>query len=130
MQLKSITSAKDAGIPGIEFVKTDKSITEVIIGGKLRIRKGESYQSALQVLIEQPFEEAKRFRTTATIEGFDPKVSYHDGRWEADQAAQALIAKGADATVEEVTVHLDDSGQVVGEAGNPATVATDSDLPF
>lgn len=130
MQLKTVTAAKDAGIPGIEFVKTDKAITEVIIGGKLRIRKGESYSASLQVLVEQPFEEAKRFRMTATIDGFDPKVAHFDDRYSADQEAQAMIAKGAEATVEEVTVHVNDDGEIIGCAGVNKMAPASEDLPF
>lgn len=113
MQLKTITTAKDAGIAGIEFVKTDKAITEVIIGGKLRIRKGESYGKALEVLIEQPFEEAKRHRATAKLDGFDPKITYHDSDYDA-RSATASMPSLAEVTIEEVTVYLDDNGDVVG----------------
>lgn len=115
-QFKTITAAKEAGLPGVEFIKTDKAITEVVIGGKLRIRKGESYAKSLEVLIEQPFEEAKRFRMTATIDGFDPKITYHDDRYSADSEARELEAKGAEAAVEEVTALVNDDGEVVGLA--------------
>lgn len=130
MQLKSITNVKDIPFAGVQFVKTDKSITEVIIG-KLRIRKGESYSAALQVLIEAPHEEAKRYRLTATIEGFDPKVSYFDTKYEADSAANPLMDKGAEALVEEVTVLINDNGDVVGLAGEAVALpATDEMVPF
>lgn len=128
MQLKTITAAKDCGIAGIEFVKTDKNITEIIIGGKLRIRRGESYSSNLVVLIEQPYEEAKRYRATATIEGFDPKVSYHESDYDA-RTATANLPSGAEIVIDEVTAHIDDNGNIVAAftAGEPQAI---DDLPF
>lgn len=128
MQLKTITAAKDCGIADIEFVKVDKAITEIIIGGKLRIKRGESYGSNLVVLIEQPYEEAKRFRATATIEGFDPKISYHESDYDA-RTATANMPAGAEVTVDEVTVHVDDNGKIVAafSAGEPQEI---DDLPF
>ena len=113
MQLKTVTTVKDIPFSGIEFVKTDKQITEIIIGGKLRIRKGESYNAALQVLIEAPYEDGKRWRLTATIEGFDPKVSYHESKYDAESAGAVLEDKGAAIQVEEVPVCIDDAGNVV-----------------
>ena len=127
-QFKSIKSAKEAGVDGVEFIKTDNAITEVVIGGKLRIRKGENYAKSLEVLIEQPFEEAKRFRMTAKIDGFDPKISYFEGRYEADAAARSMESKGAETAVEEVTALLDDNGEVAGIAGEPSAVERE-DLP-
>lgn len=118
-QFKTITSVKDAGIDGIEFIKTDKAITEIVIG-KVRVRASESYNRSLTVVVEQPFEEAVRYRMTATIEGFDPKVSYHEQRYEADCAANDLVAKGAEATVQEVTALVDEDGAVVGLKGTDA----------
>lgn len=127
-QFKSIKSAKDTGLDGIEFIKTDSQITEVVVGGKLRIKRGESYNQNLIVLIEQPFEEAKRFKMTAKIDGFDPKISYHEGRYEAETAAHELEGKGADATVEEVTVLVDEDGEFAGEVGE-ATAVEREDVP-
>ena len=127
-QFKSIKSAKEAGIPGIEFVKTDNAITEVIVGGKLRIRKGESYAASLQVLVDQPYEEANRFRVTAKHEAFDPKVTYHEGRYDADSAAREFERLGAEAKVEEVTALLDDNGEVAGIVGEP-TAQEREDVP-
>lgn len=132
MQLKTITAAKEAGIAGIEFVKTDKAITEVIIGGKLRIRRGESYNQNLVCLIEQPFEEVERHRMTAVIEGFGSKVSYHEDRHDANIAASELASTGAETTVEKVTVHVNDDGEVVHVVGDPepASPPVDELIPF
>lgn len=135
MQLKTITAAKDVPFGGVEFVKTDKKITEVVIGGKLRIRVGDSYSGALTVLVEQPYEEARKFRLTATIEGFGQKVSYFDAKYEADSAGAAMEDKGAAIAVEEVTVQINDQGEVVGIAGaeqsSPQAALSDEDrIPF
>lgn len=129
MILHSIKQAKDAGIPGVEFVFTDKAITEVIIGG-LRIRKGENYSAALQVLVEKPFEEAKRYRMTAKMAGFPDAVSYHDTDHAAQTAANDLIVKGAEATVAEVTVLLGEDGEVVRVADAGSEVEPADELNF
>src|SRR6185312_6055094 len=107
-----------------EFIKTDKAITEVVIGGKLRIRVANTYSNSLAVLVEQPFEEAKRFRMTAKLDGFDPKISYHEQRYEAEAAAGDLASKGAETAVEEITVRLNEDGEVVGDDVAPTSAST------
>ncbi len=130
MHLKSVKLASDLPFKGVELVRVDKNITEVIIGGKLRIRCGPSYSSTLEVLVEAPFETAQRHRVTATIEGFDPKVEYFDGEYEAKSAAAKFEDKGATATVEKVDVQIDDAGTVVS-TGEPAPADNDEELvPF
>lgn len=131
MQLKTITNVKDIPFPGVEFIKTDKAITEIIIG-KLRIRKGESYSPGLQVLVEAPFDEVSRFRMTAKIDGFDPKVSYHETKYDAETAGNKLADKGADITVDQVEVLVDDAGDVVAAGeGKSLPVADPLDaIPF
>ena len=111
MKLTTIKTAAEAKIPGIEFVFTDKSITEVVIG-KLHIRKGESYSSALQVLVETPFEKAERYSVIGKIDGFPDAVSYFEGEYEAKVAADKLEAKGAEVTVSKVAVQIDEAGNI------------------
>lgn len=130
MQLKTITHAKDAPFGGVEFVKTDKHITEVVIGGKLRIRTGESYNNSLKVLVEQPHEEVERHRVTAKIDGFDDKVVYFDTAYEANNSAAEFEGKGATATVEKVTALINDAGEVVGIKGDAEASDCSSDVPF
>lgn len=131
MQLKTITNAADAPFAGIEFVKVDKAVTEVIIG-KLRIRKGENYGKALEVLIEAPHEEAERYRLTAKLEGFAPTVTFFDSKYEADSAGATFEDKGATIAVEKVTALIDDTGKIVGVLGEPLpiTVQNDELVPF
>lgn len=129
MQLKTITAAKDTGVDGVRFVKTDKAITEVIVG-KLHIRKGESYQPGLQVLIEAPHSEETRWRMTATVEGFDPKVSYHDTDYDARVAGGDFEARGANVEYAEVKALVDDNGTVCGFVGDPQPVGDDAEVPF
>ena len=130
MHLKTVTATKDLPFGGIEFVKTDKSITEVIIGGKLRIRKGESYNAALQVLVEAPYETVTRHRLTATIDGFDPKVSFHESKYDAEKAGALLEGKGAEIVVEEVTVAIDDAGNIVPAEAATVSVPEADLVPF
>lgn len=125
---KSITSSKETGFAGIEFIKTDKSITEIVIGGKVRIKRGESYNSSLVVLIEQPFEEAKRYRATGKIEGFPDAVSYHENKYEADSAAAVLEDAGAKTSVDHVDVLIAEDGSI--QAAEPSNPSDDPTVPF
>jgi hypothetical protein len=127
MKFTTVKSAKDIGIPGVEFVIVDKAITEIVIG-KVRIRKGESYSSALQVLVETPFETVERFRLTGKIDGFPDAVSYYESKYEAETAGNKLEDAGAKITVERVDVTIDDDGTVVG-SGAPGNDNA-SDVPF
>ena len=130
MKLTTVKTANETGIPGLEFVYTDKNITEVILG-KFRIRKGESYHNSLQVLIETPFETAERYRLTGTIEGFPDAVSYHDDSYSAGTASAALEDKGAKVAVEKVSVLIDDGGNIIEATGGaPVSQDNGSDLPF
>lgn len=122
MILKTIQSATDLPFKGVELVKVDKTIREVIIGGKLRIRVASTYSNQLELLTEAPFESAKRYRMTATVDGFDPKVEYFEQRWEADTAKNGFIAKGVEAEVDEIEVQIDDAGNVVAPANDPVPV--------
>lgn len=129
MKLKTIKSSKETGLPNVEFIYVEKNITEVVIG-KLRIRKGESYSPGLQVLVETPFEEAKRFRLVGKLEGFPDAVSYHEYKHEAENAASDFKMKGAEAVVTEVAVLLDDDGEVVSVEGEGESAAVDDDISF
>lgn len=128
MKLKSIKFAKEAGFEGVEFVKVDNQIREVVIGN-LHIRKGDSYNSALEVLIEAPYETVKRHRLSATIKGFPPATSYHESKYEAEDKAAELENAGAETLIEELSVFIDDAGNVVSVANDDAPTAADPD-PF
>lgn len=129
MKLTSIKTAAETGIAGVEFVYTDKAITEIVIG-KLRIRKGESYSSALQVLIETPFERVERYKLTASIEGFPDAVSFHESDYDAKIAGAKLEDKGATFHVEKLTVEIDEAGGVVGYDAKVEAVEPDLAIPF
>ncbi len=127
MILKSVKTASETGIAGIEFVTLDKQITEVIIGG-LRIRKGESYSKALEILIEAPFDKDERFRLVGKMDGFPDAVSYHDTKYEAESAGAKLEDVGGKVSVERVDVLIDAGGTIVGEAD--ASTPETADAPF
>ncbi len=129
MKLTSIKTAAEAGIPGIEFVFTDKAITEVVIG-KLRIRKGESYSPELQVLVERPFEKVERYKLTGKLEGFPDAVSFFEDDYSAKSAGAKLEDKGASFTVEKVTVEIDDADRVVGHDVKVEALEPAFDAPF
>lgn len=128
MQMKTVKNLGDIPFKGIEFVKIDGGIVEVVVGGKLRIRRGESYAKNLEVLIEAPFEEVERHRVTATIDGFDPKVSYHASSYEAGECAREYERKEAKVVNEKVTALVDDAGEVVGVKGEAAPA--DDEIAF
>lgn len=130
MQLVSVKTAKEVPFP-VEFVFADKNIVEVIVG-KLRIRKGESYSAALNVLIEQPHVTEDRYRVTAKLDGFASVERFFQHKHEAENAANDLTAKGADADVERVSVLINEAGEIVGTAdGEPVKVANDGEvIPF
>lgn len=125
MKLVTVKKAAETGNPDIQFVYVDKTITEVIVG-KLHIRKGESYNPGLQVLIEAPFESVTRWETTGTIEGFPPAVSLHETQHEAERAAEKLQEAGANTDIRVVTVQIDDADNVVAVAPSDGS----DDLPF
>lgn len=127
MILKSVKTAAETGIEGLEMVMVDKAITEIVIG-KVRIRKGENYNKALEVLIEAPFEKDERFKLVGKIAGFPDAVSYHDTKYEAESAGSKLEDAGATFTVERVDVLIDTAGNIAGEAG--ASKPETSDIPF
>lgn len=128
MNLMTVKSAADLPFPGVELVKTDKSITEVVVGGKLRIRS----QYGLQVLTDAPLETVTRYRVTATLDGFDPKVVHFEDEYEAKGALDDFETKGATATIEKVEVQINDAGEVVGavESAPVAKASNDLEIPF
>lgn len=129
MNLKTVKTTADLPFKGIELVKVDAHITEIIIGGKLRIRKGESYSPGLQLLVDQPHEEMARVRVTAKLDGFDPKVSYVETDYEAQSIASSFEDKGAVVVTDKVTALINDSGEVVGIKGDEPVPAHD-EIPF
>ncbi len=129
MKLSTVKTARETGIPGVEFIYTDKHITEIVLG-KVRIRMGESYNSSLKVLVETPFETAERHRVTAKLEGFPDAVSFHDSEYEANLASAKLPLEAV-VTVEKVTVNIDEAGNMaVTDEAAPAAPANGEDLPF
>lgn len=132
MIYKTIKTAAELPFKGIELVKVDKTITEVIIGGKLRIVVSDTYGEKLKLLVEAPYETATRYRMTATLDGFDPKVSYHEYEHDATTASRDLESKGATIAIEKVEVSINDAGEVVEEKSVDGIPVgdTSNDLPF
>lgn len=131
MQLNTIKSASDLPFKGVELVKVDTSISEVIIGGKLRVRTGD-YGSGLKVLLEVPGETVTRYRVTATLDGFGTKVEHYETAYDASTAERRLSDIGAKAETAEVKVIIDAMGEVIAdaEAKAAAPVADDELVPF
>jgi hypothetical protein len=130
MILKTVKTAVETGIEGVEFVTVDKQIIEVVIG-KLRVRKSDSYTKALEVVIEAPHELVERFRLTATIKGFPDAISYHESKYDAESAGANLEDVGAKIEIERVDVLVADGGMVIGEAsGKVAPAAAGDEMPF
>lgn len=130
MQLKTVKTASDVPFKGIELVKTDSTITEVIIGGTLRIKTGD-YGSGLKVLVEVPGETVKRHRVTAVIEGFGEKVAFYETSYDADGAVRDLERIGATVTRDEVSVVVDAFGAVIPDAPTAEALGFDLEtVPF
>jgi len=127
MQLKTVKSQADLPFRGIELIKTDNTITEVIIGGKLHIKAGQ--YSGIQVLARTPGEQVDRYRMTATLEGFAPTVEHFEYEHQADSVAEDFKRRGAEATVEKVRVIVDELGAVAADAESAQTPEPE-DLPF
>ncbi len=130
MNFKVVKTAAELPFGGVEIVRVDKAIREVIVGGKLRIKVANTYSSDLELLIAAPYESATRFRLTATMDGFDPKVSHFEYEHEATSASHAFEAKGATVSIEKVDVLLNDAGEVVPGEGVVAEFPASDQIPF
>jgi len=119
MILKSIKTAAETGVEGIEFVTVDKQVVEIVLG-KLRIRKGENYTKGLEVLVEAPFEREERYRLTGKLAGFPDAISYHATKYDAESAGALLEDSGGKIAVELVDVLIAPDGSMVGEAQDQA----------
>jgi len=115
MILKSIKTAAETGIEGIEFVTVDKQVVEIVLG-KFRIRKGENYTKGLEVLVEAPFDREERYRLTGRLKGFPDAISYHATKYDAESAGALLEDSGGSTLIELVDVLIAQDGSLVGEA--------------
>lgn len=108
--------------PPVELTEKDGSIRTVRIGG---LQITGTY--GLEVTKEVEFEDAKRYRVTAKVEGFTPSVTYYEMYSDA-AAKRDSYGAGVDVTIDEsVAVLLDNDGNVVSEVGGGAPVGTVSD---
>lgn len=100
----------------VEFTTKDSAFTGLRVG-QLHIGFGQ-YGSSLDLSVESPYDPAKRYRVTATAQGFPPAVSYHE---EWAEATAKRDSYGDAVTVEldtnQVDVLLNDAGEVVCEVG-------------
>lgn len=131
MKLKSVKAAAELPIKGVEFTVVDGNITEVVVGGKVRIQRGSDYPPCLRVLVEAR-ETARRHRVVARAEGFPDSLEYHDTRAEASARKEWYEEKmGSVVTVDldEVEVVLAEDGNVIGPAA-PAAGAAVAEMPF
>lgn len=128
MQLKSIKNASELPFKGIELVKVDGSISEVIIGGKLRIQAGA--YGGMKVLTESAGEAGKRYRVTAALEGFPTAVEYFDASYEADERVRHFEKLNAEVQRDHVDVLIGEDG-AISEGVLPSPVAADFEaIPF
>lgn len=128
MQLKTVKTAADLPFKGIELVKTDGRISEVIIGGKLHIKPGQ--YSGIEVMARVPGEEVTRYRMTAALDGFAPTIKHFEKEYDANNAAGEFRGRGAEASVERVRVMVDELGEVAADVPDAPAPAELEDLPF
>lgn len=126
MQLKSIKTAADLPFKGVEIVKLDTSIREVIVGGKLHIRS----DYGLTVSVRTEGTEAKRHKVTASVEGFGEKEEYFESSYEASTAKAKYEALGATVESREVTVMVDEFGVVIGGSEKDAKPSEEETFAF
>lgn len=122
---RSVKTADETGVYGLELIKRDKSVYAVELHG---IRIESDY--GLRVLVREPFERVERHRVTATVEGFDPKVMHFETKHSADRCATDYENKGATVTNEAVTCLLGEAGEIVGEVTNDSAAAFPDNVPF
>lgn len=127
MQLKTVKTLADIPFKGVELIKVDNTISEVVIGGKLRVKAGQ--YGGIQCLVVTEGEKVQRHRVTATLEGFPDAIQHFETSWEAEQAERTFKDKGAEVTREAVSVVIDDFGSVVAETAPEATRELD-EIPF
>ena len=130
MNFKTIKTAAELPIKGVELVREDSKIVAVIVAGKLRIAVNGTYSSDLKLTVPQPYEEAERHRVTMKHETFGEKTEYFESSYEATEAVRSYERGGADAKSEKVMALIDDAGKVVGLVGDAVPSAIDADIPF
>lgn len=127
MKLKTVKSLADIPFKGVELVKIDNAISEVIIGGKLRIKAGQ--YGGIQLLVPTQGQVATRTRVTAKIDGFPDAIQHFENSWDADEAERSFKDKGATVSRESVSVVLDDYGDVLPAQAEEAVRELD-EIPF
>lgn len=127
MLLKTVKTLADIPFKGVEIIKTDNTISGLIIGGKLHVRV-ENY--GLKVLVETDGETVTRHRVTATIAGFPPAVEYFESDYDAKVKEDVFKASGAEAVRERVSVIVNDQGVIVGMADEPSQPPLSDEIPF
>ncbi len=131
MQLKTVKTLADLPFKGVELVKVDNAIVEVIIGGKLRIRKGDSYSTTLQVCVVSAGETVQRHRVTAVLEGFPDAVEFCEDSYEAQKRQGHFENLGAKVEVEKVDVVIGENGEPVPDArADEVKCALFDEIPF
>ena len=138
MKLKTIKTEREviaaivAGGTSIEMTSENSNITQLRIGN-LVIR---SEYGSLKVMSVEEFEEATRYRVTAQVQGFEPRIEFFENYSDASEFKRSF-GDGVEVTVDEdVKVLVDDDGDVVGvhaDAVRPVDkdrVDTDIEMPF
>jgi hypothetical protein len=126
--LAALRAPAGEGRKQVELVTKDGTITGLRIG--LLHCTVEQY-NVLTVHREVPYEEAKRYKLVAKVQGFAPATSYHETSYERSDARKAFGPGTEFEEADNVPVLLDDNGTVVGEAGEGTPVAaSDDDITF
>lgn len=113
MQWMTAKTPADIGLEGAEYEIIDKLIVEVRIGN-VRIRKGENYGKALEILVEKPREKVEKHRLTVKVKGFPDAVTFHDDNYSAERA-MSDYPHFDEYSIDAVTVEVDDAGSPVDD---------------
>jgi hypothetical protein len=138
MNLTTVKTLKEVHLAGItvEWTKEDKSVKEIRLrdtnGGRLVIRAG-TYGDVLKVMVPQAFEEEDRFVLSGRFLDLCDVREFFESKYDAEAKLGEYRTKAGHAdhglTVEQVSVQINDAGQVI-EQQKGAAKTTDDEIPF
>ena len=132
MKLKTIKTDAEAR-EAIHQYPDERPVVELTTrnGTVVGVRVGSLHVTStygLEVAREVQHEEETRYRMTASIKGFEPRVEYFDDYGKALELKRSFDDNAEVTLDENVKVLVDGSGKIIGEVGQQT--ASGDDLPF
>lgn len=88
-EIRAALNAPTPGRPRVETTSVNGNLKEVRIG---QCHIGIINYNDFSVMAEMPFEQAKRYKVSATAQGFPPAVSYHEDYADARTKSESFGA--------------------------------------